>query len=188
MSCRHSGLATASPQTAALTSRLTLNPLKFPTVLRLDPNSGDLEFIRPLATAAPGEIKLKYFKVSLMERAEWFEGIADPNVLSLVENTLGRCKVPHSTSTVVSIFLRGMWDMAVGKILSSCDNVHLHAVITWPACWKEETLGRLKQAVEEAGITAQASEVLYRTEHEAAVRAILFDHAGSLSGLFKVSA
>ncbi|KAK7421378.1 hypothetical protein QQX98_002272 [Neonectria punicea] len=150
---------------------------KILTVLRVNAQSNELEF-GPIRM--PGEKQFRHFKLALM-------GL--DSVLDTEHNLAIGCNLIHdfknsetdlSSAKIVSIYLKGLWDMVVNsdsfKVqMAQSSPPPVHAVVTWPSSWEEETLARLKEAVAMAGIvSATNNQVLYRTEHEAAMKSILF--------------
>ncbi|CAM1510812.1 Fc.00g083250.m01.CDS01 [Cosmosporella sp. VM-42] len=65
---------------------------------------------------------------------------------------------------------------------------HLMAGLLGTRSVQSSPLEKLKAAVELAGILEDATDVSYLMEHEAAVRAALFDHKELLGGVMKDAA
>ncbi|KAK7432512.1 hypothetical protein QQZ08_001077 [Neonectria magnoliae] len=154
---------------------------KLHTALRVNTDTNDLEFVPLPSTAVPGVNELRYFKFSLMGPHPWFDSPNNEAIKSLLVENLSAFTVGLSTAKVVAIFLKGLWDVVVKEaglehFMAMTPNLPLHTVVTYPCCWSEETLNRLKEAVNLSGITGDNNnEVSYCSEHEAAIHAVLFD-------------
>ncbi|KAM5350970.1 hypothetical protein ACJ41O_003693 [Fusarium nematophilum] len=153
--------------------------INVPTALRKNPASGRPEFFDAPGVEEYGTQYLRYFKMALMRRDEWFSGFEDPEILSAITSNFDQQFSNYMSSPeVVAIYLQGLLLKGISSVLDPHGG-HRHIGISWPACWSSQQskpLEKLKEAVRLAGIPRSADQVTYITEHEASAYAMLFDH------------
>jgi len=160
---------------------------KVPTALRVCPETGDLKAL-PQTEGDLGSADvpvLQYFKLAMMQSDEWSTAHSDSDLMNLVRTSLGRVQVHQTTSMVAAVFMEHLWQMACAMLdklqLPKVPGRKLRVMVTYPSSWGLDTLGRLKVAVERAGISTQ-NHVAYMAESEAAVHWVDFFLRSSLTG------
>lgn len=134
---------------------------------------------------------LRYFKLALIAPEER-RNPEDAGTQALLEKMLWDVDVEEQVSELVSLYLRGLLDIAFQRLshLPGFDRSACHVVVSWPALWENNMSGSLdllKQAVALSGISpASVKDIRYIKEHEAAVNSVLFHHGDELAELLKV--
>ncbi|KAH7024066.1 hypothetical protein EDB80DRAFT_886530 [Ilyonectria destructans] len=142
-----------------------------PTILTLDDTTHDLRFIAGPGDRASGDA-LEHFKFALMEPDLSRDERSDPRLVEFIRhNVFINAPRGISPTDAVSVFLKGLWDMVNRRVTDHIRVPHpLSVAITYPSCWDEGELGRLKKAVVKAGISSSAK---YVSEQKAATYGIL---------------
>lgn len=120
--------------------------------------------------------------MALIDPSEWVDSSQELGLRGTVLSVMRSMETTSEVSKLVKVFLNGLWERATEDLEVSVSAHRVCAVITWPACWKDNqsnSFGQFKDAVDASMIVKQATAgVLYQTEHEAAIRAVLHDHEG----------
>lgn len=138
-----------------------------------------------------GEDILRYFKLALIAPEER-RNPEDAGTQALLETMLWDVNVEEQVSELVSVYLRGLLDIAFQRLshLPEFDRSACQVVVSWPALWENNMSGSLdllKQAVALAGISPASVKLIdYIKEHEAAVNCVLFQHGGELAEFLNV--
>ncbi|KAH6999125.1 hypothetical protein BKA56DRAFT_665639 [Ilyonectria sp. MPI-CAGE-AT-0026] len=150
-----------------------------PTILTVDKTKRALIHDIGTGQEASGD-KLENFKFSLMEPDLSRDERSDPRlVLFIRQNVFNNAPLGIRPTDTVSVFLKGLWDKVDGDVANHTRLPHpLSMAITYPSCWDEGELGRLKTAVVKAGIPTSAK---YVSEQKAATYGILHSHKAKIS-------
>lgn len=154
------------------------------TTLTRDEISNDLIFTGEREKTGSDD-ELENFKLSLMEPDLSRDERSDPKLVEFIRHQVFDNAPPEISPTdTVSGFLKGLWDMVYGRLSDNCRGPHLlNVAITYPACWDEGELGRLKKAVVKAGVPSPAK---YVSEQKAATYGILHEYKTKISQDLKV--
>lgn len=156
------------------------------TILAIGDTPCDLTYITGTEQEA-SDNTLENFKFSLMEPDLSRDKRSDPRLVRFIRQNVF-CNAPSNISptNTVSVFLKGLWDKINGDVARQIRHPHpypLSMAITYPSCWDEGELGRLKTAVVNAGIPTSAK---YVSEQKAAMYGILHTQKAKISQDLKV--
>ncbi|KAL6404349.1 hypothetical protein AUP68_13741 [Ilyonectria robusta] len=152
-----------------------------PTILAIDDMPRDLTYITGTEQEASDKT-LENFKLSLMEPDMSRDERSDRRLVDFIrQSVFNNAPSGISPTVTVSAFLKGLWDKFNGDVARQIRLPHpypLSMAITYPSCWDEGELGRLKTAVVNAGIPTSAK---YVSEQKAAMYGILHTQKAKIS-------